>query len=63
MAEQLKTILETPVIAASDNRFSHLMTNCFKCGSSKLKIVFQSDASKIHSFLHCQDCQMRERIT
>jgi len=60
MAEQLNASLNPPT---SENQFNHLITNCFKCGSSKLKILFEADASKIHTFLHCQDCQMRERIT
>jgi hypothetical protein len=36
---------------------------CCKCGSGRLKIIFQVDASKFRPFFECLDCQMRERIS
>ena len=61
MAKKLQTIPKSLVVAASENRLNQLITNCFKCGSSNLKVVFKVDDSNIHSFLHCEDCQTCER--
>jgi hypothetical protein len=60
MAKKLQTIPRPPVMA-SENHLDHLITNCFNCGSSNLKVIFKVDDSNIHSFLLCEDCQMSER--
>jgi hypothetical protein len=60
MAKKLQTIPRPPV-TASENHLDHLVTNCFNCGSSNLKVVFEVDDSNIHSFLHCEDCQTCKR--
>ena len=62
MADKTQVIQMPPMIATSENRPILLVTNCFKCGSAKLKLVFKVQGSKMQSFLHCEDCQMRERI-
>jgi hypothetical protein len=36
---------------------------CCKCGSDRLKIIFQVDASKFRPYFECLDCQVRERIS
>jgi hypothetical protein len=59
MAKKLQTI-PRPVVVA-ENRLDRVVTNCFKCDSSNLKVVFKVDDSNIHSFLHCEDCQTSER--
>jgi len=63
MTEKLLAIVKTPVDAAAENRFQNLIIGCFECGSLKVKLVFKVNTSKIHSFLHCEDCQMLERIS
>jgi hypothetical protein len=61
MAKKQQTIPKSLVVATSENQLNHLITNCFKCGSSNLKVVFKVDDSNIHSFLHCEDCQTCKR--
>jgi hypothetical protein len=60
MAKMLKTT-PRPLVTAPENQLNQLITNCFKCGSSNLRVVFKVDASNIHSFFQCEDCQMSER--
>ena len=59
MAKKLQ-IISRPLVVA-ENRLDRLVTNCFNCDSSNLKVVFKVDDSNIHSFLHCEDCQSCEK--
>ena len=50
----------TPV----DSSFQRFMVSCVKCGSFKLRVMyeFDSDAGEMKVFLFCPSCRKREQL-